>query len=170
LKASTRYTALLLCATVLNAWSGTDSGTCETSNFQAEVLSRVNQIRAAGAVCGGVTYAPASPMRWNSKLQVAANQHSQDMASHNFFDHKSHTNGSTLSDRMQAVGYQYRSAGENISAGQTTVEKTIATWLASPAHCVTLMKAEFVDLGVSCNLNASSKYKTYWTLKAAAPN
>jgi uncharacterized protein YkwD len=42
-------------------------------------------------------------------------------------------------------------------------------WVNSPAHCVTMMTASFAELGVSCKNNSNSRYKTYWTLKAAAP-
>ena len=145
------------------------SGTCASANFQAEMLRQINRIRAAGAVCGGVTYPPAAPLRWSPKLQQAAAVHSYDMANHNFFNHKSATNGTTLPERLRSVGYKYQSAGENIGAGQTSVEQVIAVWVDSPGHCVTLMKANFVDLGVSCKVNTHSHYKTYWTLKAAAP-
>jgi uncharacterized protein YkwD len=143
--------------------------TCASANSQAEILSRINRIRAAGAVCGGVSYPPAGPLRWSAKLQQAAAVHSDDMANHNFFNHKSATNGTTLPERLRSVGYNYQSAGENIAAGQNSAEQVIATWAASPGHCVTLMKANFVDLGVSCKANTNSYYKTYWTLKAASP-
>jgi uncharacterized protein YkwD len=86
-----------------------------------------------------------------------------------FFNHKSASNGSTLPERLRSVGYKYQSAGENIGAGQTSVEQVVAVWADSPGHCVTLMKASFVDLGVSCIANTNSYYKTYWTLRVAAP-
>jgi uncharacterized protein YkwD len=158
-------------AHVVQAAPANESGsTCASANFQAEMLSRINRIRAAGAVCGGVSYPSAAPLRWSDKLQQAAAVHSHDMAQHNFFNHKSATNGTTLPERLRNVGYKYQSAGENIAAGQTSAEQVIATWAASPGHCVTLMKANFVDLGVSCKMNTNSHYKTYWTLKAAVPS
>lgn len=134
------------------------------------MLNRVNRIRAAGAVCGTVRYPPTGPLRWSSKLQQAAAEHSQDMALHNFFSHKSATNGSTLTERLRSVGYRYQAAGENIGAGPATVAQVIDMWVASPGHCATLMSANFVDLGVSCKNNSNSTYKTYWTLKAAMPS
>jgi uncharacterized protein YkwD len=144
--------------------------TCSSaSNFQSDMLSRVNRIRAAGAVCGGVPYPPTGPLRWNSKLQQAAAVHSQDMAMHNFFNHKSATTGTTLTERLRSVGYRYQAASENIGAGPTTVAQIVDMWVASPGHCVTLMSANFVDLGASCKNNSNSTYKTYWTLKAATP-
>jgi uncharacterized protein YkwD len=158
-------------AHVVQVASANEGGSsCASANFQSDVLSRINRLRAAGAVCGGVSYPPAGALRWSDKLQHAASAHSHDMAQHNFFNHKSATNGTTLSERLRSVGYKYQSAGENIGAGQTSVEQVIAIWIASPGHCVTLMKANFVDLGVSCKLNTNSYYKTYWTLKAAVPS
>lgn len=143
---------------------------CTDSSIQSAMLGHVNRLRASGALCGRVYYLPAEPLRWNSKLEQAAAMHSQDMAMHHFFSHKSPTTGSTLSDRLRGVGYRYKSAGENIGAGPSTVAQVVAMWIASPGHCVTLMTANFVDLGASCKNNSNSSYKTYWTLKAAAPS
>jgi uncharacterized protein YkwD len=144
-------------------------GNCNTANLQSEVLNQVNQIRAQGAVCGGKRYAATQPLRWSTKLQLAADKHSHDMATHNFFNHKSASNGSTLIERLHSVDYNYRTAGENIGAGPVTVTQVLDMWVASPGHCVTLMTASFLDLGVSCKNNSNSHYKTYWTLNAAAP-
>ena len=71
------------------------------------------------------------------------------MASHNFFAHQSPTNGSTLRERMPAVGYKYSSASENLGTGQTSIAQVVTEWLASPSHCAALMKANFVDMGAS---------------------
>ena len=142
---------------------------CVTLNMHSEVLTQVNQFRALGAVCGGVRYPPAKPLRWSTKLQQAADTHSHDMATHNYFNHKSASNGSTLNERLRSVDYSYRAAGENLGAGPATVAQVIDMWIASPAHCVNLMTAHFAELGVSCKNNSNSRYKTYWTLKAAMP-
>jgi uncharacterized protein YkwD len=151
--------------------SGLGDATCTSaSHLQSDMLDRVNRIRAAGAVCGGVRYPPTGPVRWNSKLQQAAAVHSQDMAMHNFFNHKSATNGTTLTERLSSVGYRYQAAGENIGAGPATVAQVVDMWVASPGHCVILMTANFVDLGASCKNNSNSHYKSYWTLKAATPS
>jgi uncharacterized protein YkwD len=144
-------------------------GTCVTDNLEADMVNSVNRIRAAGAVCGGVSYPPVKPLRWNAKLQQAASVHSEDMASHNFFAHKSATTGFTMVERMRIVGYNYQSVRENIGAGPNTVAEVLDMWVASPGHCVTLMTASLVELGASCKSNSNSLYKTYWTLKAASP-
>lgn len=139
--------------------------TCGMINFQAEMLGTVNNARAAGAVCGGVAFPPAAAVRWDTQLQNAATAHSEDMASHNFFAHQSPTNGSTLRERVPAAGYKYSSVGENLGAGQTSISQVVAEWLASPSHCATMMKANFVDMGVSCKSNPGTAYGTYWTME-----
>jgi uncharacterized protein YkwD len=138
---------------------------CGLPNYQAEMTARVNAARAAGAVCGGVAFPPAGGLRWNIELQNAATAHSSDMATNNFFAHQSATNGSTLRERLPAAGYKYSSAGENLGAGQTSIAQVVTEWLASPSHCATLMKANFVDMGVSCKANAGTAYGTYWTME-----
>lgn len=139
--------------------------TCGLPNYQAEMTSRVNAARAAGAVCGGVAFPPAGGLRWNTALQNAATAHSTDMASNNFFAHQSATNGTTLRERLPAAGYNYSSAGENLAAGQSSIAQVVAEWLASPSHCATMLKANFVDMGVSCKSNAGTVYGTYWTME-----
>ena len=151
--------------TVLSAVATGGDITCGMLNFQAEMTAQVNAARAAGAVCGGVAFPPAAGLRWDTQLQNAATTHSEDMASHNFFAHQSPTNGSTLRERIPAAGYKYSSAGENLGAGQTSIAQVVSEWLASPGHCSTLMKANFVDMGVSCKSNPGSAYGTYWTME-----
>jgi uncharacterized protein YkwD len=150
---------------VLSAVATDGDISCGLPNFQAEMTSRVNAARAAGAICGGVAFPAAGGVRWNTALQNAATAHSTDMANNNFFAHQSATNGSTLRDRIPAAGYNYSSAGENLGAGQTSIAQVVTEWLASPSHCATMMKANFVDMGVSCKANGGTAYGTYWTME-----
>lgn len=149
---------------VLSAVATGGDITCGMLNFQAEMTAQVNAARAAGAVCGGVAFPPAAGLRWDTQLQNAATTHSEDMASHNFFAHQSPTNGSSLRERIPAAGYKYSSAGENLGAGQTSIAQVVSEWLASPSHCAAMMKANFVDMGVSCKANPGTAYGTYWTM------
>lgn len=142
--------------------------TCGMSNFNYEMLSRVNSYRAAGAVCGTTSFPGVGPVGWNDSLQQAATAHSTDMATNNFFSHTG-SNGSAFSQRVQAAGYSYGSAGENIAAGQTSVQSVVDGWINSPPHCANIMKASFVDMGVSCIQNSSSSYKIYWTMELGNP-
>jgi uncharacterized protein YkwD len=142
---------------------------CGISNFNAELQAFVNAYRAKGQVCNGVAYPVAGALAWNSQLEQAALVHSTDMADNNFFAHISATNGSTVGPRVTAAGYNYRSVGENIAAGYTSISSVMSGWMASSAgHCENIMTASHRDIGVSCKINQASDYKTYWTMELGA--
>jgi uncharacterized protein YkwD len=67
------------------------------------------------------------------------------------------------------VGYQYRSTGENIAAGQTTPEDAMAAWLKSPEHCANLMEPAFTDMGVAYAVDPNSDMGVYWTQTFGRP-
>ena len=69
-----------------------------------------------------------------------------------------------MSDRISATGYSFSAAGENIAAGQSTVQEVMASWIKSPGHCRNLMNPAFQDVGVACMRNNASSYGLYWTM------
>ena len=60
--------------------SPTPAGPPETFPEEDELLSLVNEHRAAGATCGGTRYGPAPALVMNGALLRAARAHSEDMA------------------------------------------------------------------------------------------
>jgi len=52
-------------------------------------------------------------------------------------------------DRAKAAGYRGRQIGENIAAGQSSPNKAMASWLASPGHCANLMNPMFTQVGAA---------------------
>ncbi|MCP3100209.1 CAP domain-containing protein [Myxococcus sp. K15C18031901] len=134
------------------AWAG----------FEAEVLTLVNQHRVAGAVCGGVTKAPAPALVLDTKLQCAARRHSKDMGTNNFMSHTG-SNGSTPWQRITDAGYAYRRAAENVAAGYSTPAAVVAGWMASSGHCTNIMNPQLVHLGVGYFHAPNSTYRHYWT-------
>lgn len=144
------------------------TGTCSLPDFMAGVLARINQLRASGADCGSAgRFGATTAMRWNVKLVEAADSHSLDMAAGNYFSHTS-ADGRTLSHRVDATGVAWSSLGENIAAGQPSVDAVMDAWAASPGHCANLMNAGFTDVGLACVPGtATSSYRTYWTMDLA---
>lgn len=134
-----------------------------TAGIQAELLQRVNALRAAGAVCGSKTFAPTTPLNWNSMLLTAATGHSADMAKNNYFSHTS-LDGRTFDKRITAAGYSWSAVGENIAAGQSSVQNVMTSWINSPGHCQNLMNPTYRDIGVACVRNDASTYRLYWTM------
>jgi uncharacterized protein YkwD len=141
------------------------TGTCGLPNFTAAVLARVNQFRAAGASCGSRgAYAPAPGLAWHLALTQAADSHSRDMVANNFFSHTG-ADGSSAGQRITAAGYSWSSYGENIAAGQASINAVVDGWMASDGHCANIMNAPLTDIGVACVPgSASTAYPTYWTM------
>jgi uncharacterized protein YkwD len=93
-------------------------------------------------------------------LQRAAQAHSADMASGDYFAHDSR-NGATPLARMRAAGYLPGSlsgygrvgyeVGENIAWGTlwlATPKAIVAGWMASPGHRANILDSNFRDTGV----------------------
>lgn len=131
------------------------------SDYEAQVLTLVNQKRAAGATCGGVKYAPAPPLTLDDRLRCAARKHSKDMGVKKFFSHTG-SNGSTPWQRIKSAGYTYTQAAENIAAGYSTPSAVVTGWMNSSGHCKNIMKSSLKHLGVGY-YEGTAGYKKYWT-------
>ncbi len=153
---------------VPNASGDTSCSLNPPAGIQAEVLQRVNAFRASGAVCGGVTHPAAGALGWNSSLLQAAKGHANDMATNSYFSHTGQ-DGRTPDQRVLAAGYSYSRMGENIAAGQTSVEAAMAAWIGSPSHCQNMMTPDFKDIAVACVRNDSAKYRLYWVMEMGRP-
>jgi uncharacterized protein YkwD len=143
----------------------TDRSTCELPNFQSDLLNAVNQRRAAGAQCGSSgSFAATTNLGWNTTMGAAALAHSDDMQQRNFFSHTG-SNGSDPGNRLTLAGYNWRTYGENIAAGQSTVQSVINGWMNSPGHCANIMNPNFREIAVACVKGAANNtYSTYWTM------
>jgi uncharacterized protein YkwD len=147
--------------------AGTDK-TCGMSNFQQDLLNRINQARAIGRMCGTTFYKAAEAINWNARLFDAAAAHAGDMAANNYFSHVS-LDGRTFSQRISAASYTWSAVGENIAAGQSTPEQVMAGWLDSPGHCQNIMNPSYTEVAVSCVRNEESLYKRYWAMELGRP-
>jgi uncharacterized protein YkwD len=141
------------------------AASCQSSDtsFQAEVLLRVNALRAVGVVCGTAVYPAAPALNWNDLLRQAASGHSSEMARNNYFSHDG-LDGKSFAQRLIDAGYNYSAAAENIAAGDLTVEQVVSHWLNSPGHCVNMMNPTYRDVGVACASSSSASYGNYWTM------
>lgn len=146
------------------------AATCALPDFQATAMARVNQWRASGADCGPQgRFNATTALAWNDRLTQAATAHSQDMAANNFFSHTG-SGGSTLAGRVDAAGYAWGSLGENIAAGQGSVQQVVDGWIASPGHCANLLNPGFTEVGLACvRGTAGNTYPTYWTMDLGRP-
>ena len=147
-----------------------------TSKSQQELLDAVNKARSVARDChdGNGLLSAVAPLTWNNNLEAAAYEHAYDLAYSNTFSHlgsgtESDTTGiaynvkSTFTERIKSNGYENASSmGENIAAGQSTLDEVMASWLASPAHCAVMMNASFTEIGVAIVTKEDSDYGIYW--------
>jgi uncharacterized protein YkwD len=132
------------------------------------VLDLVNQARATRRYCGNRAFDAARPVRWNDTLAEASRLHAEDMARYNYFSH-SGRNGSDPAQRIERAGYNYRSMGENIAAGQMKPEDAVAGWIKSPEHCANLMNPAFTEMGAAFAVDSRSEMGVYWTQAFGTP-
>lgn len=133
-----------------------------------DLIAAVNAARAEAQVCQGVNFPAVSPVAINLRLQNAAVNHSDDMATENFFDHTG-SDGLTSGDRADQEGYDWTRVGENLAAGQSDPEAVVEDWIDSnQGHCELLMSARVTEMGGSCKSgDESTDFASYWTLVMA---
>ena len=88
------------------------------------------------------------PMAWNAALSSSASQKAQDMCNKGYWSHTG-PDGSTAWTFIGQAGYGFSTAGENLAKGSRIDAEVIAAWMGSPSHRVNILKAEFVDVGIS---------------------
>lgn len=133
-----------------------------------QVLKLVNAARAKERRCGSERYAPAPALRWNALLGTTALKHSRDMATHDYFGHTGR-NGSTVATRARNEGYAWRNIGENVAAGQGSVQQVVDGWLASPGHCANIMNSDFSEMGAAYATSKQGDMTIYWTQVFGTP-
>lgn len=116
--------------------------------FMAEVLILVNKERALAGV-------PA--LKLHKGVQDLAVAKSKDMADNNYFDHKSPTLG-MYNNQLDRSGISYRSAGENIAAGQGTPAAVMKSWMDSPGHRSNILNSDYTHIGIGTYKGGSYGY------------
>ncbi|MEM1404306.1 MAG: CAP domain-containing protein [Pseudomonadota bacterium] len=137
---------------------------CELSDTEQALLDAHNQARALSRDCGDEAHPAVGALAWQCTLAEVSESHSLDMATINFFSHTG-SDGLSPFDRMTNAGYEYRTAGENIAAGQRDVAQVMDGWLNSPGHCQNIMNGSFTEMGGAKVDASGSDFATYWTVK-----
>jgi uncharacterized protein YkwD len=92
-----------------------------------------------------------APLRIDHRLGRAAHAYSRSMVRRDFFDHVSPVNGSTLSDRIHAVGYRAALVGENLAWGTgrlATPARIVSGWMHSPGHRANILTPGYRSIGI----------------------
>lgn len=116
-----------------------------------QVMDLTNEERAKNGL---------SPLKWNWQVARVSRYKSSDMRNKNYFSHQSPTYGSPFS-MLKNFGVSYRSAGENIAAGQATPEEVVKAWMNSEGHRKNILNPGYTEIGVGYVSGGS--YGHYWT-------
>ena len=100
-----------------------------------------------------------SSLTLSNKLTAVANEKARDMAENNYFSHTSPTYGTPF-QMLQQYGIRYRSAGENIAAGQRTPEEVMRSWMNSSGHRANILNSSYTEIGIG--YYAGGSYGTEW--------
>ena len=103
------------------------------------------------------------PLALGQSAGAAADHHSVDMATNNYFSHTL-ADGTDWYTNMLNHGYPSNSgAGENIAAGQSTALAVFEAWRNSPGHNTNMLSPSWVVVGVGFASNAGAGFPYYWT-------
>ncbi|MEA2512697.1 MAG: hypothetical protein QOJ59_2184 [Thermomicrobiales bacterium] len=104
-----------------------------------------------------------SALALSRTLGAAADHHSREMASKNYFSHTLR-GGVTWSQNITNHGYPkntYRA--ENIAAGNSDAAKTFTQWKNSSGHNKNMLSSDYKAIGIGRAGSSGSDYKWYWT-------
>ena len=122
-------------------------------NQESAFLGLINDYRSQNGL---------APLFIQDELGAAADYHSQDMATHNYFDHYL-SDGSGPGDNISAFGYTGDTWGENIAAGMATAKEALVGWQNSPSHNAAMLDPDYSEIGIGRFYDAGSEYGWYWT-------
>ncbi|HUA13415.1 MAG TPA: CAP domain-containing protein [Candidatus Sulfotelmatobacter sp.] len=113
------------------------SSTSLSSFSSASLLSVTNAKRSSSGV---------SPLSISSELSSAAQVKANDLVNENYLSHTSPV-GVTPWNLVQATGYNYQRAGENLASGFTSSATVVQAWMASGAHKANLLSPSYSNVG-----------------------
>jgi len=73
----------------------------------------------------------------------------------------------SMDDRLAAVGYRYRAAGENVAGGQPNSAFVVATWMKSPGHRANIVSENYVEMGAAVAIGKNGRH--FWAQVFGAP-
>jgi uncharacterized protein YkwD len=108
------------------------------------------------------------PLTLDRYLGAAAEHHSWDMATYNYW-HSDHSlyDGTSWIQNLKIHGYDYQqlstSIAENIAAGYEGASSTFTQWKNSSGHNANMLSGTMKAIGIGRAYNANATYKWYWT-------
>lgn len=112
--------------------------TANLSKLRMDHLDKVNSIRSRNGL---------NALVQNDLLNAVAQDYACLLAASGHFDHVG-PDGSTLSERIRAGGYEFCVAAENLASGQQSILEAIVGWVRSPGHYRNLKQPDVTEIGL----------------------
>lgn len=135
---------------------------CSALVLPERVLETLNRLRAQSRSCGAGLLPAGPPLRWDARLAASARSHATDLSQGEQLSHMG-AQGAGLRERMRLNGYLAQRAGENLAAGQESLDEVLQTWATSAKHCDNLMQAEYSEVGMAC-VAGPGRFQRYWVM------
>lgn len=118
----------------------------------AEMVSEINAVRKQNG---------SKPLVFSNLLAQIARRQAGAMVAHDQLSHDFGP-GQDLRSRATLAGY-HGPIGENVAAGQTSLEETLQAWLNSAGHRYTLLSDMWTSVGMTAvSGRAGSRYGVFW--------
>jgi uncharacterized protein YkwD len=117
------------------------------NSAEDQILQLMNQKRVEAGL---------KPLTLDNTLIEVARYKSDDMIQNNFFDH-TNPDGTKWTNWLQALGYNYTTAGENIAYNNYDAVQLFTQWWNSPGHRANMMNASYTKVGIGV-LSSNGKY------------
>lgn len=101
---------------------------------------------------------------YSKTLEAAADAQVVDLWQRSFFAHIN-PDGLNPGQRAVAAGFCHEYVGENLAAGQSTLEKAMTAWRNSPGHNANMLQSAYVYVGVSYSVDVNGRH--YWAQEFA---
>jgi len=108
-------------------------GSAAAQVLKTAVVCLINQQRALHRL---------PPLTASPLLNRSAQGWTDVMVSSDQFSH-----GTNFASRISAVGFVWRTAGENIATGYSTPRGVVRAWMASTGHCENILNPTYREIG-----------------------
>lgn len=135
----------------------------EWSDFELEVLERINLYRESGAMCGATAFEPTEPLVMDESLRCAARVHALDMGTRDYVMHIT-PEGAGFADRAGEAEYDADPVGENLATGLLTPQDVVFALISREGDCVNMMNPAAADVGVGYFATDEATFGSYWVM------
>jgi len=137
------------------------SGNNTPSEFEKELVQKINKVRQAGQSCQGTFYASSDFVVWNTALAGAAKTHVKDVLelhAQGKINVRTQapphvgSDGKRVDSRAESQNYVFKTIAENLASSSNSspnIDQVLASWVSSTkGHCEVLVRSEFKDVGL----------------------